>query len=103
MTGKATHFKKNYLRAMAAVVVVLSAGLIPAPARADHDDGPNVGFHFFFGGFPPPPVYYYEPAPRVVIQERPYYRDWNYQERDYREDNWRGHHHNRHHSHHDAN
>jgi len=51
----------------------------------------------------PPPVYYYEPAPRIVIQNRPWYRSWYYDERDYRQDNWSGHRHYRHHrAHHDA-
>ena len=91
--------------ALAALAVVLGASFIAAaPARADHDDGPDVGFHFFFGlPFPPPPppvvvygpppVYYYEPAPRVVIRERPYYRDWYYRERAYPSYEWRHHRH----------
>ncbi len=50
MTGGIS-FKKSHLRAVAAVAVVLGAGLIAAaPARADHDGGPDIGFHFFFGG-----------------------------------------------------
>jgi hypothetical protein len=108
MSGNTTHFKTNQLCAMASLAVVLGAALIAAaPARADHDHGPDVGFHFFFGFPPPPPpevviygpppVYYYEPAPRVVVQHRPYYRTWRYQERDYRHDNWRGHRHSRYH------
>lgn len=108
MSGNTTHFKTNQLCAMASLAVVLGAALIAAaPARADHDHGPDVGFHFFFGFPPPPPpevviygpppVYYYEPAPRVVVLHRPYYRAWRYQERDYRDDNWRGHRHNRYH------
>jgi hypothetical protein len=108
MAGKTINLEKSHLRAAAAVAVALGASLIAAePARADHDDGPDVGFHFFFGFPPPPPppvvrygpppVYYYEPAPRVVIQHRPYYRQWRYQERNYRDGNWRGHQHYRHH------
>src|SRR5215831_16475532 len=102
MTRKITN-PKFHLRALAALAVVLGAGLIAAaPARAHDDDGPNVGFHFFFGFPPPPPppvvhygpppVYYYDPGPRVVIQNRPYYRDWRYHERA-PEYEWRHHHH----------
>jgi hypothetical protein len=108
MTRKIVDFVGSNLRTLAALAVLLGAGLIAAaPAHADHDRGPDVGFHFFFGFPPPPPppvvvygpppVYYYDPAPRIVIQDRPYYRDWNYRERHYRADNWRGHHHNRNH------
>lgn len=104
MARKTTH-KQFHLSALAAVAVVLGASFIAAaPARADRDDGPDVGFHFFFGlPFPPPPppvvvygpppVYYYEPAPRIVIQDRPYYRDWRYRERAYPSYEWRHHRH----------
>jgi len=84
MTGGIS-FKKSHLRAVAAVAVVLGAGLIAAaPARADHDGGPDIGFHFFFGfpvpffvpppPPPPPAVYYYQPPPQIVYRDRPYYR-----------------------------
>ena len=96
----------HYLHAVAALGLVLGAGLLAAtPAKADHDHGPS--FHFSFG-FPPPPVvvvepppvYYYEPAPRVVIQHRPYYRAWHYHDRHHGKE-WRHHrHHKRHHRHH---
>jgi hypothetical protein len=98
--------KQFHLSTLAALALLIGASFIAAPARADHDDGPNVGFHFFFGlpfPFPPPPppvvvygpppVYYYEPAPRVVIRERPYYRDWYYHERPYPSYEWRNHRH----------
>jgi hypothetical protein len=107
--------KQFHLSALAALAVVLGTSFMAAsPARADHDDGPDVGFHFFFGlPFPPPPppvvvygpppVYYYEPAPRVVIRERPYYRDWRYRERAYPSYEWRqrGYRGHRHHDHDD--
>src|SRR5262245_65988230 len=79
---------------------MLGAGLIAAaPARADHDDGPNVGFHCFFGlpwppipvivlpapPPPPPQVYYVEPAPRAVYIGRPHYRGWRHAQRYYRD------------------
>ncbi len=108
MTGRITH-KRFHLGAVAAIAVALGAGLFAAePARADRDDGPSFGFFFGFPAPPPPPpvvvygpppVYYYDPAPRVVIQHRPYYRGWYYDEREYRHDRWRGHHHRRHHRH----
>jgi len=100
MTRKTTTHRKlrTLVRALAALAVVLGAGLISAaPARADHR-GPDVGFHFFFGlPFPPipvpvyeppryyePPVYYEEPlvyyAPPVYYEDRPY---WDH-------DQWRG-------------
>jgi hypothetical protein len=83
MTRKTTTHRKprTFMRALAALAVVLGAGLVSAaPARADHD-GPDVGFHFFFGlPFPPIPVFpvpVYEPPryyePRVVYEERPVY------------------------------
>ena len=99
-----TH-RYHHLPAVAVLGLVLGAGLFAAaPAMADHDRGPDVGFHFFFGFPPPPPpppvvvygpppVYYYEPAPRVVIRDRPYYRDWYYQERHYPSYEWREHRH----------
>jgi hypothetical protein len=82
MTRKTTTQRKSrtLTRALAALAVVLGAGLISAaPARADH--GPDVGFHFFFGlPFPPVPVFpvpVYEPPryyqPRVVYEEPPVY------------------------------
>ena len=98
---------KIHAGALAALAVVLGAGLFSAaPARADHD-GPRFGFFFGFPAPPPPPpvvvygpppVYYYEPAPRVVIEHRPYYRDWSYRERSYpawerRSHGYRGRHH----------
>jgi len=102
MAHNTTH-RQFHRSALAALAVVLAASFMAAaPARADHD---GVGFHFFFGlPFPPPPpppvvvygpppVYYYEPAPRVVIQERPYYRDWRYRERRYPDWEWRDHRH----------
>ena len=101
------YFKHFQLGALAAFAVII-AGFPAAPARADHD-GPDVGFRFFFGFPPPPPppvvvygpppVYYYEPGPRVVIRERPYYRDWRYRERAYPSYEWR-HHRHRGHPHH---
>jgi len=111
MTRKnTTHRKSRTLtRALAALAVVLGAGLVSAaPARADHD-GPDVGFHFFFGlPFPPIPVFpvpvyepprYYEPrvvyeeapvyyAPRVYYNERPH-SYWRDNGRHWRGD-WRG-------------
>jgi hypothetical protein len=72
-----THRKSRTLtRAMAALAVVLGAGIVSAaPPRANHD-GPGVGFHFFLGlPFPPVPVPAYEPPryyqPRVVYEDRP--------------------------------
>src|SRR4029434_102191 len=104
MTTSTTKIR-SHLLALAAAAVWIVAGLATAsPAAADHDDGPRFGFFFGFPAPPPPPpvviygpplVYYYDPAPRVVYGGRPYYRDWNYRERRYRDDNWRGHHHNR--------
>jgi hypothetical protein len=107
-------YEQLHLIALAALALMLGASFIAAsPARADHDDGPNVGFHFSFGFPPPPPpppvaiygpppVYYYSPAPRVVIQSRPYYRDWYYRERHYPSHEWRHHRHRgRSHHHHD--
>ena len=102
--------QRNHLHAAAVLAMVLGVGLFAAaPAMADHDRGPDVGFHFSFGFPPPPPppvvvygpppVYYYEPAPRVVIRDRPYYRDWRYRERGYPSYEWRErrHHGHRHH------
>src|SRR5262245_42031622 len=97
MTGRPTHIAKSSLPALVAVALVLGAGMIPAaPALADHDDGPSVGFHFFFDlpappfiVLPPPPppprAYYYQPAPRAVYMHRPYYRAWQYRERYHRD------------------
>jgi len=103
MSSKTKTYRKSrkYAHVLAAVAVVLGAGLIAAaPARADHR-GPDVGFHFFFGlPFPPipvpvpvyeppvyyedPPVYYEEPpvyyGPRAYYEDRPY---WDH-------DQWRG-------------
>ena len=99
--SRKSNSRSFHLGAVAAVVVMIAGGLLAAaPARADHDRGPDVGFHFFFGFPPPPPppviiegpppVYYYEPAPRVVIQSRPGYREWHYyHERDYPRSDWR--------------
>jgi len=98
MTGGIS-FKKSHLRAVAAVAVVLGAGLIAAaPARADHDGGPDIGFHFFFGfpvpffvpppPPPPPAVYYYQPPPQIVYRDRPYYREYQYRDHYWRQ---RGH------------
>src|SRR6185295_554114 len=60
MTRQTTTQRKSrtLTRALAALAVVLGAGLVSAaPARADHD-GPDVGFHFFFGlPFPPVPMF----------------------------------------------
>jgi hypothetical protein len=109
MTRKTTtHSKPRMLaRALAALAMVVGAGLISAaPARADH--GPDVGFGFFFGlPFPPipipVPVYepprYYEPRvyydePRVYYgRPRAYYeRPRYYRHREWRDhDRWRGH------------
>ena len=104
MARKITH-KQFHLSALAALVFALGASFMAAPARADHDGGPR--FSFFFGlPFPPPPpplvvygpppVYYYEPGPRVVIRERPYYRDWRYREPAYPSYEWRNHRHGAH-------
>jgi hypothetical protein len=99
--------KRFHRSALAALALMLGASFLAAPpARADHDDGPS--FSFFFGlPFPPPPpppvvvygpppVYYYEPAPRIVVRERPYYRDWRYRERAYPPYEWRQHGHRGH-------
>jgi hypothetical protein len=101
-----------HLGALAVLAVLIGASFMAAsPARADRDDGPDFFFSFGFPAPPPPPpvvvygpppVYYYSPAPRVVIQHRPYYRDWHYHERHYPSHEWRHHrHHGRpHHRHH---
>jgi hypothetical protein len=86
----------------------LGVGLVSAsPAHADRDRGPDVGFRFFFGlpappPPPPPAVYYYEPAPRIVYRDRPYYRDYRYRDRYWRDRHhrphdrpWRDHDHDR--------
>jgi hypothetical protein len=105
MLRRYSHAKVQW-SAVAALALVMGAGLFSAaPARADHD-GPRAGFNFFFGfpvpPPPPPPVYYYEPAPRIVVQERPYYRDWRYRERDRQYWEWRERgRHERHRYHHD--
>ena len=91
-----------HLGALAVLATAIGASLIAAePARADHGDGPR--FSFFFGiplplpppppvvVYGPPPVYYYQPAPRIVIQNRPYYRNWYYHERVYPSYEWRQH------------
>jgi len=72
MTRKnTTHRKSRTLaRALAALAVVLGAGLFTSPARAD---GPHFSFSFS-APFPfPVPVYepprYYEPAPPVYYEE----------------------------------
>ena len=108
MTRKTTtrSRRRTLTRALAALAVVLGAGLIPAaPARADH--GPEFGFFFGlpFPPFPVPvPVYeerrYYEPrvyyeeppvyyAPRVYY-ERPHYRHYRHY-RDHDRGHWRDH------------
>ena len=68
MDRKTTTYKKRHLsRALAALAVVVGAGMISAaPARADH--GPDVGFSFSFG-FPAPFV----PVPVPVVEQRVYY------------------------------
>jgi hypothetical protein len=88
MDRKTTTYKKRHLtRALAALAVVVGAGMISAaPAKADHWGGPHVSFSFGlpFPPFPVPvPVYeppgYYRPAPvyveRPVYYGRPYYRN----------------------------
>ena len=95
--------RRTLTRALAALAVVLGAGLISAtPARADH--GPDVGFRFFFGlPFPPfpVPVPVYEPPryyePRVYYYEEPpvyyappvYYEQRHYRNRGH-DRHWRG-------------
>ena len=105
MTRQTTTQRKSRTlkRALAALAVVLGAGLVSAaPARADHD-GPDVGFHFFFGlPFPPVPMFpvpVYEPPryyePRVYYEEPPVYYAPRvyYEQRHYRHDRgrWRDH------------
>ena len=110
MDRKTTTSNKRHLtRALAALAVVVGAGLLTAaPAAADH--GPNVSFGFSFGApfpFPiPVPVYaapvyverpVYRRAPVIVerrVYGRPYYRDdWRDHDRwDRRGGDWdRGH------------
>jgi hypothetical protein len=94
MDRKTTTYKKRHLtRALAALAVVVGAGMISAaPAKADHGGGPHVSFSFGvpFPPFPffPVPVYsapvhverpYYRPAPVYVerpVYGRPYYRHY---------------------------
>ena len=98
MTGGIS-FKKSHLRAVAVVAAVLGTGLVAAaPARADHNDGPDIGFHFFFGvpvpffvpppPPPPPAVYYYQPTPQIVYRDRSVYREHRYRDHYWRQ---RGH------------
>ena len=101
MSCQSSDRHRFHLPAVALLAMSIGAGLLAAPpAQASHDDGPR--FHFSFGFPPPPPpvavygpppVYYYSPAPRIVIQDRPYYRDWRYRERHHPRHEWRYHRH----------